>query len=192
MFDNLVRGTRFLALRGLVAIAFGIIALVRPNLTLVVLLAFFGAFALIDGSFSLGAGLHQLAERRTDWMPFVFGGLAGIGIGLVTFFVPGITALTLVYLIAVWAIIIGVYEIMASVELRNQIQGEWMMALSGILSIVYGGLIVVYPRSGALAIIWIIGLYAILAGLVRLFAAYQLHSGERAVQQTVHSVRNQS
>ncbi|HEX6510183.1 MAG TPA: DUF308 domain-containing protein [Chloroflexota bacterium] len=185
MVDNLVRGTRFLVLRGLAAIAFGIIALVRPNLTLVVLLAFFGAFALIDGAFALAAGLHQLAERRTDWMPFVLGGLAGIGIGVITFFAPGITALTLVYLIAVWAIFIGVFEIMASVEMRNLIRGEWVLAVSGLLSIVFGGLIVVYPRSGALAIIWIIGLYAILAGLVRLYAAYELHSRERAVQKVM-------
>src|SRR5579863_10046749 len=103
MSSAFVRNTRLLALSGLAAIAFGVIALVWPNLTFVALLALFGAFAILVGTFTLATGLNELAERQTDWVPYVIGGLAGIAVGAVTFLHPGWTALTLVYLIAFWA-----------------------------------------------------------------------------------------
>jgi uncharacterized membrane protein HdeD (DUF308 family) len=174
----LVRNTRYLALRGVAAIAFGILALVWPNLTFVALLALFGAFAFVEGAFTLGAGLNLLVERQTSWIPYVLGGLAGIAIGAITFLRPGITALTLVYLIAFWAIITGIFEFVAALELVGELQGDWMLGLSVALSVAFGVLVGLYPRSGALAIIWIIGLYAILAGIIRLMLAYRLYSIE--------------
>src|SRR5579872_2394849 len=104
----LVHNTRYLALSGVAAIAFGVIALVWPNLTFVALLALFGAFALTVGGFTLAEGLTLLAERNTSWVPYVLGGLAGIAVGAVAFLWPGITALSLVYLIGFWAVITGV------------------------------------------------------------------------------------
>jgi len=182
MYQALVRNTRLLALQGVAAIAFGVIALVWPNLTFIALLALFGAFALISGGFTLGAGLNLIAERSTYWVPYVLGGIAGIAIGAVTFLWPGFTALTLVYVIAFWAIIVGVFEVIAALELAGQVKGDWTLGLAGILSVAFGVLVAIYPRSGALSIIWIIGLYAIIAGVTKLVLAYRLHSGEEDVK----------
>jgi uncharacterized membrane protein HdeD (DUF308 family) len=182
VYQALVRNNRFLALRGVAAIAFGVIALAWPNLTFVALLALFGAFALIEGAFTLGAGLNLVAERQTSWVPYLIGGLAGIAIGAVAFLWPGITALTLVYLIAFWAIIIGIFEFIAALELAGELQGDWMLGLAGILSVAFGVLVALDPRSGALSVIWIIGLYAILAGVTRLVLAYRMRGTETKVQ----------
>jgi hypothetical protein len=103
MDQALTRSSRFLALGGVAAVVFEVVVLVWPNISLVALIALFGAFALLFGVLSLAGGLNLLAHRRTDWVPYILGGLAGIAIGAVTFFRPGITALALVYLIAGWA-----------------------------------------------------------------------------------------
>ena len=175
MYQALVRNTRLLALSGVAGIAFGVLTLVWPNLTFVALLALFGAFAFVVGSFTLAAGLNLVAERQTSWVPFVLGGLAGIAVGAVTFLWPGLTALTLVYLIAFWAITTGVFEVIAAIELAGVLDGDWMLGLSGALSVAFGTLVAIYPRSGAMAIIWIIGLYAILDGITRLVVAYRIN-----------------
>jgi uncharacterized membrane protein HdeD (DUF308 family) len=192
MAQALVRNTRLLALGGVAAIAFGVIALVWPNLTFVALLALFGAFALIEGAFTLGAGLNLLVERQTTWVAYVLGGLAGIAIGAVTFLHPGFTALTLVYVIAFWAILTGVFEFLAAIELAGELQGDWMLGLAGILSVAFGVLVGLDPRSGALSIIWIIGLYAILVGVTRLMLAYRLTRGESKVKSVLQPSGGQS
>ena len=192
MHQALVRNTRLLALRGVAAIAFGVIALAWPNLTFVALLALFGALAFVEGAFTLGAGLNLVVERQTSWVPYVIGGLAGIAIGAVTFLWPGFTALTLVYLIAFWAIITGVFELVAALELAGELQGDWILGLTGILTVAFGILVALYPRSGALSIIWIIGLYAILAGITRLMLAYRLNSTKHKVESAFQPSRGQS
>jgi uncharacterized membrane protein HdeD (DUF308 family) len=184
VYQALVRNTRLLALRGVAAVAFGVIALVWPNLTFVALLALFGAFAFVEGAFTLGAGLNLLTERQTNWVAYVIGGLAGIAIGAVTFLYPGFTALTLVYVIAFWAIITGIFEFVAAIELAGEVQGDWTIGLAGILSVAFGALVALYPRSGVLSIIWLIGFYAILAGITRLTLAYRLNRGESTVKST--------
>ena len=192
MYQAIARNTRILALSGVAAIAFGILTLVWPNLTFVALLALFGAFAFVEGAFTLGAGLNMVAERQTNWVPYVLGGLAGIAIGAVTFLHPGWTALTLVYLIAFWAIITGVFEFIAAIELAGELNGDWMLGLAVALSVAFGVLVALYPRSGALSIIWIIGLYAILAGVTRLTVAYRLNQGESKVKSTFQPSAGQS
>ncbi len=192
MYDALVRNNRLLALRGVAAVAFGVIALVWPGLTFVALLALFGAFALIEGAFTLGAGLNLMADRQTSWVPYVLGGLAGIAIGAVTFLYPGITALFLVYVIAFWAITVGIFDFIASIELAGELQGDWMLGLAGVLSVAFGVLVAIYPRSGALSIIWIIGLYAIFAGVTRLTLAYRLNHGEKAVRSSLQPSQGHS
>jgi uncharacterized membrane protein HdeD (DUF308 family) len=192
MYRALVRNNRLLALRGVAAIAFGVVALAWPGLTFVALLALFGVFALIEGGFTLGAGLNLLAERHTSWVPFVIGGLAGIAIGAVTFLRPGITALALVFLIAAWAIITGVFEFIAAIDMAGELKSDWMLGLAGVLSVAFGILVALDPRSGALAIIWIIGFYAILAGVTRLTLAYRLNTGEKKVHSALQPSRGQS
>ncbi|HEX6509065.1 MAG TPA: HdeD family acid-resistance protein [Chloroflexota bacterium] len=192
MSQALARNTRLLALSGVAAIAFGVLALVWPNLTFVALLALFGAFALLQGGFTLGAGLNMLAEKQTNWVPYVIGGLAGIAIGAVTFLWPNITALSLVYLIAFWAIATGIFEFVAAIELAGEVQGDWTLGLAGILSVAFGVLVALDPRSGALSVIWIIGLYAILAGITRLTLAYRLNRGESKVKSVFQPSAGQS
>jgi uncharacterized membrane protein HdeD (DUF308 family) len=180
--NAVVRNTRLLALRGVAAIAFGVLAVAWPNLTFIALLALFGAFALVEGAFTLSAGLNLVVERQTSWVPYIIGGLAGIAIGAVTFLWPGLTALTLVYLIAYWAIITGVFELVAAFELAGGIRTDWMLGLAGVLSVAFGVLVALDPRSGALSVIWIIGLYAIVVGVARLMMAYRLNSTENKVK----------
>jgi uncharacterized membrane protein HdeD (DUF308 family) len=182
MHNAFVQNNRLLILQGIAAVAFGVLVLVWPNLSFIALLALFGAFALVTGVFQVAQGLNLVVERQTYWVPYILGGLAGIAVGAVTFLHPGWTALTLVYIIAFWAIITGVFQILASLDLAGQVDGDWMLGLSGALSVAFGVLVALYPRSGALAIIWLIGLYAILFGVTELFVAYRLNQGDKQIQ----------
>ncbi len=185
---TLTRSSRFLGLGGVVAIVFGIVLLVWPNLSLVALLALFGAFALVYGVLGLAAGLTLLARRSTEGVPFVLGGLAGIAIGAVTFFRPDITALVLVYVIAAWAIVTGIFEIVAAVDAYEAKVEAWWLGISGVLSIVFGAIIAIWPGSGVLALLWLIGIYSIVLGVMRIVYAYRLHTARNAVRNVVGSV----
>lgn len=173
MLDVIARKWWTIALRGACAIVFGILALVWPLLTLITLVFLFGAFALVDGIFAIIAGItsHQTNKR---WWALLIGGVAGVIIGLLTFFWPGISALLLLSLIAIWAIITGVFEIVAAIQLRRLITGEWMMITGGILSIIFGLLIIILPGPGALSLVWLIGVYAIAFGISLIFLAFRL------------------
>jgi uncharacterized membrane protein HdeD (DUF308 family) len=166
--ELLARNWWAVALRGVVAIIVGIVAFVMPVVTLTALILLFAAYALVDGIFNVVAALSGHGGAR--WWTLLLAGLVGIGAGLVTFFMPGLTAITLVYVIAAWAIVIGVLEIVAAVRLRAQITNEWWLGLSGVLSIAFGLLMMVAPGAGALAMVLWIGAYALIYGaaLVRL------------------------
>jgi uncharacterized membrane protein HdeD (DUF308 family) len=172
------------ALRGLIAVIFGVLALVKPDITLEALVVLFGFFAIVDGIFSLVGGI-SLIGSGVPWGGPVFGGLFGIGIGIVTFIWPGLTALTLLYLIAFWAIFTGIMEIMTAVQMRQMLPHPVLLGFAGALSILFGVLLVVYPSSGALAVIWLIGLYAIIFGVSFIVLGFRM----RGIQQDVSSVR---
>src|SRR3954466_2356877 len=148
---------RAVALRGLAALAFGILTLVWPGLTLWALVVLFGAYALVDGVLVLGAVIaHRVPiGGRRGWL--VFDGIAGVAVGIVTFAWPDVTALALLFVIAVWAIITGVIEVTTAIELRRVIQNEWLLGLAGVASVVFGILLVITPGAGALVITWLIG-----------------------------------
>ena len=159
-----------MALRGIFAIVFGIVAFVLPSVTFQVLVLFFGAFAFVDGIWAVAHGISQKGL-------FLFlEGLFGIAAGVVTFFWPGITAFALIYIIAAWAVITGALEIGTAIRLRKAIAGEWLMAFSGILSIIFGVIVAVMPVVGALAVIWIIGAYAIVFGVLFMILAFRVRS----------------
>ena len=179
------RSSVYLGVAGVASIAFGAITLFWPGISLVALTALFGAFTLVYGAFALASGLNLLAHRSTDWVPYVLGGLVGVVVGVVTFFAPGLTDLTLIYLIAAWAIIVGVFEIIASLDLRDVVKGAGWLTASGVLSIAFGVLVAARPGTGALAILWLIGAYAILGGATRLYAAYRIHGVESDVKRAV-------
>jgi uncharacterized membrane protein HdeD (DUF308 family) len=175
------RSAVYLGVSGVAAIVFGAIALFLPGITLVVLTLLFGVFAVVSGVLALGSALNLLAHRSTEWVANFLGGLAGVLIGGAALLYPGLTDLALVYLIAGFAIIFGAFELIGSLQLRGATSGAGWLAVSGALSLVFGVLIALAPpAAGALAIVWLIGVYAIVTGASRLFGAFQMHRTEHA------------
>lgn len=135
------------ALRGVAAILFGILAAIVPGLTLAVLVMLFGAYALIEGGFNVIAAVRGATGDRS-WWALLLEGLVSVAAGVIAFVMPGLTALALVYLIAAWAILTGILEIAAAVRLRKHITGEWWLALTGVLSIAFGVLVSFFRARG--------------------------------------------
>jgi uncharacterized membrane protein HdeD (DUF308 family) len=175
MVNQLAQNWWAVAIRGLAAIIFGILALIWPGITLTVLVLFWGAYALVDGVFAIITMLTHHTEGNPRWL-LLLEGLAGIVAGILTFIYPNITALVLLYLIAAWAVVTGVLEIIAAIRLRREITNEWLLALSGIASVIFGIVIALFPQAGALAVVWLIGTYAIVFGFLLLFLAFRLRS----------------
>lgn len=178
--ELLARNWWAVLIRGIAAVLFGILALVLPGLTLRVLVLLFGAYALVDGIFAIVAAVQALNRRQGfDWRSIgwpIVEGIAGIIAGLLTFFWPGVTAFVLLYFIGAWAIITGITEIVQAVALRRIIQNEWLLILSGAASIVFGILLYLFPGAGAVAIVWLIGSYAILFGILLIGLSLRLRS----------------
>jgi uncharacterized membrane protein HdeD (DUF308 family) len=170
-----------IALRGVVAIVFGILTLVLPNLTLTALILLFAAYALVEGVFSIVAAARGGRADLPGWA-LVLEGLVSIAAGVATIVLPGLTALALMYVIAGWAILTGVLEIVAAVRLRRRIVGEWRLALSGVLSVVFGVLTAIAPGAGALALVLWIGAYAIVFGMLLVAFAFRLRRAGAAVR----------
>jgi uncharacterized membrane protein HdeD (DUF308 family) len=162
-----------LALRGVAGILLGIAAFALTGITLVVLIALFAAYLLVDGVLAIVAG-----TRGRSWLIAAEGAL-GVVAGLVAVLFPALTALGLALLIAAWAILTGVAELAAAIRLRRLISNEWLLAGAGTLSIVFGLLIALFPGAGLVAIVWIIGAYALVWGVMLLALAFRLrgHQG---------------
>jgi uncharacterized membrane protein HdeD (DUF308 family) len=164
-----------LVLRGIAAILFGILAFVWPGITLVALVFLWGAYVLVDGALAIAAGIKTHGENKRWWL-LLIQGILGLIAGIVAFVIPGITALVLLMLIAAWAIVTGAFELVAAIQLRKYITGEWLLALAGICSIIFGVLLVLNPGPGALAVVWLIGAYAIVFGVLLIALGLRLHS----------------
>ncbi len=160
-------------LRGTLATLFGLIAIFLPGTTLGVMTIFFGAFLVVDGFVSFYVSLKGRG-RGLNWGVLLLEGLLGIAVGIFTLIWPGITVLAIVLLVAFWAMVTGVLEIIAAVSLRNEIQGEWLLGLSGILSILFSVILFVNPGIGAVTLIWLIGVYAIVFGVAMIFLGLRL------------------
>jgi len=165
MLEYLGRNWGWIVLRGVVAVLFGVLAIAWPSITLAALVIVWGAYALADGVLALIAAWRVRDQGRPFWSLLIVG-LLGIGAGVVTFLWPAMTALTLLMLIAAWAVVMGVFQIVAAIRLRKEIQGEWLLALSGLLSVIFGIVVFARPGAGALAVIWLIGSYAIFFGVL--------------------------
>jgi uncharacterized membrane protein HdeD (DUF308 family) len=167
------------AIRGIAAILFGIMALVWPGPTLAVLVLLFGAYAFVDGVVLLVAlARGDVLARSHKWITGIMGAL-GIAVAIATLIWPGITALTLLYLVAFWAIAMGTLQIVSAIEFRREIDGEFFVVLGGILSIGFGGLLVAFPGAGLLSLVWVVGFWAELFGFSSLGIAYRLHGIDR-------------
>ncbi|HEX7364106.1 MAG TPA: HdeD family acid-resistance protein [Dehalococcoidia bacterium] len=163
------------AVRGLIALIFGILVLAWPGVAIAILAIIFGAFVFVDGIFTLIAAVNYKAGAgRRTWL--FIRGIAGIIVGLITFFWPAITALALVILIAAWALVTGVMELIYAFRANQDSAIRWMFAISGILSLILGALMLAQPLLGALVIVWIIGAYAVLAGILLIILGFRLRS----------------
>ena len=163
-----------LLLRGLVAIAFGVVAFVWPGLTLVALTLVWGAYALADGILALWTALAATGGETAKRWWLALGGVVGIAAGLVAFFYTGMTALVLLMFIAAWAIIIGVMLIWGALELHKILDDAWLIGLNGALAVAFGVLLVASPGAGALAVVWMIGWFAVVFGILHIALAFRL------------------
>lgn len=152
-----------LVVRGIAAILFGVLALFVPGSSLFALVLLWGAYALVEGAFNLALAFRRAGSGRT-WGWFVLEGLLSVGAGVLTFLWPAITAMILVTIIGLWGVFTGVVEIVAAIRLRRVIENEWLLVTSGVLSLAFGVLLFVFPGPGALALVWLIGAYALVFG----------------------------
>jgi uncharacterized membrane protein HdeD (DUF308 family) len=173
MLETLARNWWAIVLRGVFAVLFGLGAFFWPGITLAALVLLYGAYLFADGVMAV---LWALAGRRAGAFPWgvCLAGLASIGGGLATFVWPGLTALVLLYLIAAWAIVRGIFEIIAAFHLRRELTNEWLLALNGVLSVLFGLLLIVAPGAGALAVLWLIGTFALVIGIVMIVLGFRL------------------
>lgn len=167
-----------LLVRGIVAILFGIVALIWPAITLIVLVSLFGAFALVDGIFSVIAAISARGYDNWGWL--LVGGLIGIIIGIITFFWPGITALILLDLIAIWAILTGIFDFVVAFAFYQPAGREILLIIAGVLSLLFAAILLFRPVAAALGLVWVIGVYAIALGILWIIRAFRFHALARA------------
>ncbi len=168
-----------LLLRGLLAIAFGVAAYLSPGITLATLVLFFGAFALVSGAFQTVAAIAG-RKSHDHWWLLLLEGLLGIALGVLTLRAPGITALVLVLYIAAWSLVTGVVQIVEAIRLREEIEGELWLGLSGLCSVALGILLMISPGAGALALLWVIAAFAIAWGVLLILLGFRVRGATRA------------
>lgn len=181
MFAHYLKYWWAFLLRGVFAVLFGIFALIWPLATIAALVLLFGAFVFIDGLLTV---YHSFQLRKTEerWWVLLLEGLAGIGIGLITFFYPQVTAALLVILVAVWAVATGIFELVAAIRLRKEIKGEWLLGLAGVMSIVLGIFFIAMPLAGSIVIAYWIGAYALIFGITLIALGFRMR---KLHQQTI-------
>ncbi|MEX2962519.1 HdeD family acid-resistance protein [Microbulbifer sp. TYP-18] len=167
-------------LRGVCAVIFGILTFIWPGLSLLTLVILFGVYALLDGILGLVAAAMGRHKATPLWWLIVVG-LISVAAGVVTFLYPQITALALVLIIGAWALVRGIFEIVGAIRLRKELENEWLLILAGVLSVIFGLLILFRPGAGALALVWLIGAYAIIFGLPMIWLAFKLRKQNRAL-----------
>lgn len=171
MINALYQNRWLIGLRGVLAIAFGVLAFVWPGITAVALVFMFAAYAILDGILTIAAAVRNRAENDRWWLTLLEG-IVDIAAGVIAFLFPGLAAITLVFLIAIWAIITGVLEIAAAIHLRKEINNEWALGLTGLVSIILGVIMILRPSAGLVGLVWVIATYAIIFGVLMLILAF--------------------
>jgi uncharacterized membrane protein HdeD (DUF308 family) len=177
----LARRWWLLLLRGLVAIAFGVLITLQPAITLKVLVLLFGIYVLVDGILGVWLAISGRGWLERGWVLLLWG-LVGIGVGILTFLRPNITALALLFYIAIWAVAAGVLEIAAAIRLRKEMKGEWILILGGLATVAFGVLLMAWPTEGALAVLWLIATYGISFGVLLVILAIRARSFGRQLE----------
>jgi uncharacterized membrane protein HdeD (DUF308 family) len=162
-------------LRGIFAVIFGVLAFVFPKLTIASLVLVWGAYALADGIIALIAAISGKTESDDRWLVGLQG-VIGLAAGVITLLMPGVTAIGLLIAIAAWSLAVGVLQIVSAIRLRKEIEGELWLGLSGLLSIVFAFFVIARPGQGALAIVWVIGAYALVFGIMMIILAFRVRS----------------
>lgn len=165
------------AVRGAFALLFGIGALSYPGLTVLLLIIFFGVYALVDGGTALALGIG--GKKRPV---YVLLGLISIAAGVFALARPGATALALLWLIGVWAVVEGIGEIIAAIQIRKEVEGEWAIALSGLISVLFGVFVLARPGAGALALVWLIAIYLFANGILKLMLGFKLRRLKKTLE----------
>ena len=168
-------------LRGVCAVLFGIIAFAWPGITLGSLVIVYGVYAIFDGFSGIVLGIAGGVDGES-WWQMILVGVVSVSAGVLTFLWPGITAVALLAVIAAWSILRGITEILAAIRLRDMIENEWLLIVSGACSIAFGVILVARPGAGALAVVWIIGSYAIAIGVFTTALAFKLRALDRSFQ----------
>ncbi len=166
-------------LRGIAAVIFGIVAVIWPGLTVFALVILFGAYVFVDGIIEIWAGI-QARNAHDRWWVDILIGLAGVVAGILVMTVPGLSALALMYFIAAWMVVIGVLQIFYAIRLRQEISNEWMLGLSGLLSLILGIIFFAFPGKGAISLVWVIGIYAIVFGIILMVLSFRVKSLKHA------------
>ena len=172
MLEALAQNWGLSLLRGLLAIAFGVLAFIWPGITLISLVLLYGAFAFADGILAIAAAIRGGAPAPRWWLLLI--GVFGIAAGVLTLLWPQITALVLLLFIAGWAIATGIMQIIGAFKLREEITDEWLLIASGVLSVAFGVLLAMWPKAGALAMVLVIGSFAIMYGILLVMFALRL------------------
>jgi uncharacterized membrane protein HdeD (DUF308 family) len=175
MKELLMRSWWMLALRGVIAILFGILALLWPGITLLVLVAMFAAYAILSGAVSIIAAVKN-RDSDTGWWLILLLGLISIGAGVIAVFYPDLTALALVLVMGANALITGVLDIAIAIRLRKVMRREWLLVLAGFISIAFGVLVFMFPGAGALALVWLVSFYAVFTGTLLLALAFRVRA----------------
>jgi len=175
MVRSLSQNWWLVVLRGVLGILFGLLAFIWPGITWLTLILLFGIYAIVDGLVAIWTGFSHTRDTPRWWV-FLVEGLIDIAAGIVALIWPGLTSLILIFMIASWAVITGILEIVAAIRLRNEITNEWMLGLGGLISIGLGVLLFLRPVAGGLAIIWTIAAYALIFGVLLVILGFRLRN----------------
>ena len=165
-----------LLLRGIAAIAFGVLAFLWPGITLLTLVLLYGAFMLVDGVFALAGAIGRRHDAAVPTWWLVLTGVLDIAVGLIALLWPGITAFVLIIFIGAWAIVRGVFEIIAAIQMRKEIEGEWLLITLGAFSVLFGLAVLAFPGAGALGLIWAIAVWSVVIGIFMVMLAFRVRS----------------
>lgn len=192
--DVVVQNWWAIVLRGAVALIFGVLTIFEPGVSLVALLIAFGAYVFVDGVLAIAAAVRGRRSARL-WGLLLLQGVAGIAAGIMTLVWPIVTMLALLYFVAAWGLVTGVLEVVSAIRLRKSIKGEWLLALSGVLSVTLGVVLMLYPGPGALALVLWTGIYANISGVLLIALGLRLRASGKAPAHDVrhgHSEANRS
>lgn len=173
MLTHFTRNWWILSLRGFFAILLGIAAFIWPDITLHILILLFGIFLFLEGIFSTVSSL-KFRDIYPHWWLYLIKGLLSMTIGIIAWVWPGITALVILILIAAWAIYTGLIEIILAMRLHDELEGEWLLILSGVISLLFGLVLALQPAEGLLALTWLMGAFAIIFGLLLFILGFKL------------------